>query len=107
MRVLSVVFTDPVAYKGIAIACNRNIDSGIKRVNIVHPILMSVTMKKIATTEVVAIPKRRSLVMAVSRTTSSPYTLGAFIVPSEWLIWSLSNLLTEMKSCVSFARFLT
>ena len=33
-------------------------------------------------------------------------TLRAFIVPSEWLIWSLSNLLPGMKSWVSVASFL-
>ena len=33
---------------------------------------MSVTMKKIATTKTVAIPKKKSMVMASCRTTSSP-----------------------------------
>ena len=53
MRGLSVVFTPPVAYKGISIACKRNT---IK--NIVHPTLMSVIMKKIATTKTVAIQRK-------------------------------------------------
>ena len=33
-------------------------------------------------------------------------TLRAFVVPSEWLTWSLSNQHIGMKSCVSFAKFL-
>ena len=63
MRGFGVVFTPPVAQKGIAIACKRNtstlglnftkkekleehLDSEIKRNIIVHSILMSVTMKE-------------------------------------------------------------
>ena len=38
---------------------------------IVHLILMSVVMKKIATTQTVAIPRKRNLLMAPCRTTSS------------------------------------
>ena len=71
---------------------------------------MSVTMKKIATRKTVAILREKSLLMDSSCTTSPARlwvdTLRAFIVPSEWLTWSLSNLLTGMKSCVRFARLL-
>ena len=67
MRGLSVVFTPSVAYERIAIACKRN---NLKEKK-VHLILMSVTMKKIATTQTVAIPRKRNLLMALCRTTSS------------------------------------
>ena len=61
MRGFGVVFTDTVAHKGIAIACERNtLTLGLKE-NIVHSILMSVTMKKVATTKTVAIPKKNLL----------------------------------------------
>ena len=74
MRGFGVVFTPPVAQKGTAIACKRNTYTlEVKEKNIVHPILMPATTKKIATTK----------------------TVG-----------SLSNLLTGMESCVSFARLL-
>ena len=62
---------------------------------------MSVTMKKIATTKTIATPKKKS---PPARLWVD--TLRAFIVPNEWLTWSLSNLLTGMESCVSFARVL-
>ena len=31
-------------------------------------------------------------------------SFSSFIVPGEWLTWSLSNLFTGMESCVTFAR---
>ena len=46
MRGFGVVFTLPVAHKGISIACKRNTMTVGLEENIVHPILMSVTMKK-------------------------------------------------------------
>ena len=67
MRGFGVVFTPPVSCKGIAIASKRNtLTLGF------HPNLMSVTMKKIATTKTVAIPRKRSWLMGSSCTTSSP-----------------------------------
>ena len=72
MRGFGVVFTPPVAYKGIAIACTPNtLTLGLTRKITVHPNLMSVTMKKIATTKTVAIPKKKSLLMDSGCATSS------------------------------------
>ena len=70
MRGLSVVFTHSVADKGIAIACKRSTLT-CKKKNIVHSTLMSVTMEKIATTKTVAISRKKSLLMAECRTTST------------------------------------
>ena len=63
------VFTPPVAYKGITIACKRY--TLICKKIIAHTTLMSVTMKKTATTQTVAILRKKSLVFAECRTTSS------------------------------------
>ena len=56
--------------QGIAIACERNTLT-VRREFIAHTILMSVTMMKIATTQTIAIPMKKSLLMASCSTTSS------------------------------------
>ena len=50
----------------------KHLDTGIRRKIIVHPNLMSVTMKKIATTKTVAVSRKKSWLMGSSCTTSSP-----------------------------------
>ena len=73
---------------------------------------MSVTMKKIATTkkdhEEGCHSEEEELGHGFVSYHLQPVvdTLRTFVVPSEWFIWSLSNLLLGMKSWVSVARFL-
>ena len=71
MRGFDVVFTPPVAYKGIAIACKRNtLTLGLQE-------KLSFTQLDVCDREEdchheVAIPRKRSLLMDSTKTTSSP-----------------------------------
>ena len=64
------MFTPPVAYKRIAIACKRN-TLICKKTFIAHTILMSVTVKKTATMETGAILWKKSLLLTECQATSS------------------------------------
>ena len=104
MRGFGVVFTPPVAYKGIAIACKGNtLTLGKRRKNhcssqfhACHHFSDDFHHDEDELDEAAeGYPLHR--VLEVDSFSSS-------IVPSEWLTWSLSNLLTGMESCVTFAR---
>ena len=104
VRRFGVVFTHSVAYNGSAIACKRNtLTLGSKEKSLFIPTWCLPPRRRL--------PSRRRRACWWIRGVPPPAslwvdTLGAFIVPSEWLTWSLSNLLTGMESCVSFARLL-
>ena len=103
---LSVVCTLRFAYKEIAIACERY--TLIKNI-IAHTTLMSVTMRKIATTQTVAILRTRACCwLSVVPLPACLWVdaLRTFVVPSKRLVWSRSNLFSRMKTVVSLARFL-
>ena len=99
---LSVVFTPPVAYQGIAIACRRKTFT-CKKQNTAHTTLMTVTMKQIATTQTLAIPRKESLLLVSVVPLPACLWIDAlrtFVVPSKWLVSLRSNLFSTRKSVV-------
>ena len=109
MRGFGGVFTPPVAYEGIAMACKRNsLTLGLKETNHSSSQLDACHHEEDCHHEEGCQPRRRRacrLVRGVPPPASLWVdTLRSFIVPNEWLTWSLSNMLTGMESCVSSAR---
>ena len=100
----------PVAYKRIAIACKRNtLTLRLKEKISLTPTWCLWPWRRLPPRR--RLPSRGRRAGWWVRVVPPPPrrwvdTLRAFIVPSEWLTWSLSNLLTGMKSCVRFARLL-
>ena len=103
---LSVVLTPLVAYKGIAIACKRYT---LIWNNIAHTTLMSVTIRKTATTQTVAILRKKNLVFAECYTTSSLSSgrRAPNLRRSNQMVGLVAiELVSRMESVVSLTRFL-
>ena len=104
-RGFGVVFTPPVAYKRIAIACKRNtVKLGLKEKSLFIPTSCLPPFFR-------WFPPQLRWAWWSCRRIPSPSSFevrsfSSFIVPSEWLTWSLSNLLTGMESCVTCCQTL-
>ena len=84
-----VVFTPPVAHKGIAIACKRNtLTMGLQENHFSSQ--LDACFQMIATTT-------KTSWMRLQKIPFQPNCgVDSFTVPCEWLTWSLSNLFTGM-----------